>query len=581
MTLVIPTLLSRWSNKCFLKSSYVVYFLTDFFFVFYSPKYAIGALKKKMFHANPHTSFYSLLALESVVKNCGPPMHAEVSNKVNCETFAQLINMTQHENVKNKMLELIQTWAHAFRDDHKHRAIKDTMNILKCEGHKFPELKEADAMFTADVAPEWTDGEVCNRCRVVFSITQRKHHCRNCGEIFCGQCSSKSSRIPRFGIEKEVRVCDGCYLNLQKPINLPIFNKTEENLPEEYVKSSLAQQSQAPSAKSEQEILEEEELQLALALSQSEAEEKAKTFNLWQAVSYNNQEIHKIIKSSPSPEEVNNPELSRYLNRNYWEQKNSNQQLLHQKDSSPLSPTAPSLMSSIASSIPIKFSIDDPEMDEFVHLMKSQIEIFTNRMKSSSVRGRNITSNTSIQAIFLNISSLHSKLLSYIKELDDKRMWYESLQDKIGQIKDSRAALDVLRQEHQEKLRLMAEEQERQRQIQMALKLDTMRKKKQEYLQYQRHLALQRIQEQEREMNLRQEQQRAQNRMGSSFVPFVQEKTVDSISLATPGNVFNNVQSSLILTGNQNVPLQHSILTQPTKQMENQMQINSNKVIEI
>lgn len=88
-------------------------------------------------------------------------------------------------------------------------------------------------------------------------------------------------------------------------------------------------------------------------------------------------------------------------------------------------------------------------------------------------------------------------------------------------MRDSRAALDVLRQEHIEKLRRMAEEQERQRQLQMAHKLEIMRKKKQEYLQYQRQLALQRIQEQEREMQMRQEQQKAQYRMGQTAFGFI------------------------------------------------------------
>lgn len=96
---------------------------------------------------------------------------------------------------------------------------------------------------------------------------------------------------------------------------------------------------------------------------------------------------------------------------------------------------------------------------------------------------------------------------------------YEQLQDKLAQVKDSRAALDVLRQEHIEKMRRIAEEQERQRQMQMAYKLEVMRKKKQEYLQYQRQLALQRIQEQEREMAMRQEQQKAQYMMGGPTYP--------------------------------------------------------------
>lgn len=52
------------------------------------------------------------------------------------------------------------------------------MTHLTNEGYKFPVLQESDAMFAADTAPEWADGEVCHRCRVHFSLVQRKHHCR-------------------------------------------------------------------------------------------------------------------------------------------------------------------------------------------------------------------------------------------------------------------------------------------------------------------------------------------------------------------------------------------------------------------
>lgn len=55
----------------------------------------------------------------------------------------------------------------------------------------------------------------------------------------------------------------------------------------------------------------------------------------------------------------------------------------------------------------------------------------------------------------------------------------ETLQDKLMQLKDAREALDVLRQEHQEKKRQEQEELERQRQIQMAQTLTLLRQKKQ------------------------------------------------------------------------------------------------------
>lgn len=77
-----------------------------------------------MFSSNPHTAIYALTVLESVVKNCGAPIHDEISSKTNCEMYTSLVNQTTHENVRNKMLELIQCWAYAFRSTPKYRAIK-------------------------------------------------------------------------------------------------------------------------------------------------------------------------------------------------------------------------------------------------------------------------------------------------------------------------------------------------------------------------------------------------------------------------------------------------------------------------
>lgn len=75
---------------------------------------------------------------------------------------------------------------------------------MKAEGWKFPAIREAEAMFEADTAPEWAEGDVCNRCRVAFGMMTRQHHCRACGQVFCGKCSSKFCPLPKFGIEREV-----------------------------------------------------------------------------------------------------------------------------------------------------------------------------------------------------------------------------------------------------------------------------------------------------------------------------------------------------------------------------------------
>lgn len=51
---------------------------------------------------------------------------------------------------------------------------QDTVNIIKAEGHHLPTVIESDAMFTADRAPDWADGECCHRCRSQFTMLRRK-----------------------------------------------------------------------------------------------------------------------------------------------------------------------------------------------------------------------------------------------------------------------------------------------------------------------------------------------------------------------------------------------------------------------
>ncbi|XP_076752761.1 hepatocyte growth factor regulated tyrosine kinase substrate isoform X1 [Xylocopa sonorina] len=514
------------------------------------PKAALAAIKKKLTNANPHVALYALLVLESCVKNCGTLIHDEIGTKQYMEQLKELVKTTTHENVKLKTLELIQAWAHAFRNSPKYRAVQDTLNIMKAEGHKFPTLKESDAMFIADTAPAWADGDVCHRCRVTFGMVQRKHHCRACGQVFCNQCSSKASTLPKFGIEKEVRVCEACYEQVNKPSTTQI---KEADLPAEYLNSSLAQQQQVPPRKTAAELQEEEELNLAIALSQSEAEHQEKEKKRGSRVTKTNPPTTRPVRASsppPSPQEETeiDPELAKYLNRKRWELRQSAlEEQQHGSRADVTSPSAPNISSPMPQKVIIAKQQNgevDNQMEEFVSALRSQVEIFVNRMKSNSSRGRSIANDSSVQTLFLNITAMHSRLLRYIQEQDDSRVYYEGLQDKLTQMKDARAALDALRDEHREKLRRQAEEAERQRQMLMAQKLAIMRKKKQEYLQYQRQLALQKIQEQEREMQMRQEQQKQQYIMAGyqavpGFIGPSQGSPVRHVQYQTPGSNYN------------------------------------------
>ncbi|XP_064594358.1 FYVE and coiled-coil domain-containing protein 1-like isoform X2 [Liolophura sinensis] len=56
------------------------------------------------------------------------------------------------------------------------------------------------------------DSEVhnCMGCRIEFSFTTRKHHCRQCGRIFCWNCSN--NWVMTTHSNKKARVCNGCYI---------------------------------------------------------------------------------------------------------------------------------------------------------------------------------------------------------------------------------------------------------------------------------------------------------------------------------------------------------------------------------
>ncbi|KAK4875349.1 hypothetical protein RN001_011771 [Aquatica leii] len=60
----------------------------------------------------------------------------------------------------------------------------------------------------------------CMSCTATFTVVKRRHHCRNCGKIFCGRCSSNSVPLPKFGHVKPVRVCNKCFMYQLMPFTM-------------------------------------------------------------------------------------------------------------------------------------------------------------------------------------------------------------------------------------------------------------------------------------------------------------------------------------------------------------------------
>lgn len=69
------------------------------------------------------------------------------------------------------------------------------------------------------IADHWVKDDVadkCSRCSTKFTFSERRHHCRNCGNVFCGRCSRYESPIVHLRIFKAVRVCIDCYNDLRR-----------------------------------------------------------------------------------------------------------------------------------------------------------------------------------------------------------------------------------------------------------------------------------------------------------------------------------------------------------------------------
>lgn len=65
-----------------------------------------------------------------------------------------------------------------------------------------------------ETPPRWIpDHEVknCMSCVTPFTPFRRRHHCRNCGGVFCNICSKSQKPLPKYGLIKAVRVCRDCF----------------------------------------------------------------------------------------------------------------------------------------------------------------------------------------------------------------------------------------------------------------------------------------------------------------------------------------------------------------------------------
>ncbi|TFK28354.1 ubiquitin binding protein [Coprinopsis marcescibilis] len=243
-------------------------------------KDAMKALKRRLNHKNPNVQLLALSLTDVCVKNGGDLFLNEVASREFMDNLVSILKIPAlNLEVKNMILRLVQNWSIAFEGKPALSYVGQVYKSLLSEGYKFPpkDLVVANAaMVDTQTAPEWIDSDVCLRCRTTFTFTNRKHHCRNCGQVFDQGCSSKSMALPHFGIAQEVRVCDGCFNKLTKKgdrLKRDPKDQAQQSQYQQHSKASSGHKYSSSSSKNRTngQDLEDAELQRAIQLSLQEA----------------------------------------------------------------------------------------------------------------------------------------------------------------------------------------------------------------------------------------------------------------------------------------------------------------------
>ena len=459
------------------------------------PKKAIISVKRKLMDKHVLVSYYTLFVLEALMKNCGPDMHKEILVK---EVLGRMQDMVKDpssfsEKSKEKSLELIQTWNVAFRHDSSYLVLTSIYNQLAMAGVRFPEVSTSDAVFITERPPDWKpdkDAKECSLCHAGFSMTTRKHHCRNCGECFCSKCCSNLATLPKFGIEREVRVCESCFIKVSRSApGDPQLPEGGSDLPDEYLKSALFRENQTPAPldpKRDSELREQEELDLVIAMSLNEQENKPQkrvTFappapepsapapspspsllGPYSQLLSNRSlptpppDTAPYVSYPPTHVEPQEDEMTKYYNREYWEERREQQQ-----HSSPL--PARKQPSPVYAQIHFPAKQQQQQQKEcegdlvLAESLLKNLDLFHNLLNDTQAQGRSPATDSSVQSLYGTLNAMHPELLRVMDQLEKEREDYEALEQKASMIKEARACLNKSRREYLETVRQQEEQQ--------------------------------------------------------------------------------------------------------------------------
>ncbi|KAG0238178.1 hypothetical protein B0O80DRAFT_498023 [Mortierella sp. GBAus27b] len=410
-----------------------------------TPKDAIKALKRRIGHKNPNVQLLSLGLTDVCVKNGGQHFLVEVASRDFIDNLVGILKAPTGGNyeVKNRILSLIQSWGILFRGKRGLGYVCDTYMILQHEGFQFPPKDNVGAaLVETEAPPDWTDSDVCTRCRTPFTLTNRKHHCRACGATFCGQCSSKNMALPHLGVAQEVRVCDGCWMKKKIGNNRTVISLENHGLGGglEYIHSSGSKSSPLPASsnvpksssaangsstsntasKSAAADAEDADLLKAIELSLKEANNPPG----FSAPKRSNTETTKK-PSSPATAEEEDADLKAAIEASLRETS------IHSTSSAtPRSSQRQSTYSSYTYTKKPVVSNNAPS-NELTETEKSNIEMFAVLVDRIQLMQGDFSGNREVQSLYEQISKLQMKMALYIEETARKQKEFIAFNEKI------------------------------------------------------------------------------------------------------------------------------------------------------